>query len=109
MSASVTVVSVSCCFGAFQIDDYSLVRFLPLDVSDEESIDNVLLQIDAALQYGEDQEPKEPRVRSVNVAPRSYSPGGSSDVQLHVLAGGLTPKSPLPLRVQGLPPNTVCH
>ena len=46
----------------FQIDDYGLVRFLPLDVTDEESIDNILLQIDAALQYGKDQEPKEPKV-----------------------------------------------
>jgi len=46
----------------FQIDDYSLVRFLPLDVSDEESIGDVLLQIDMALQYGEDLEPREPQV-----------------------------------------------
>ena len=48
----------TCC----QIDDYSLVRFLPLDISDEESINDVLLQIDTAIQYGEDQEPKEPKV-----------------------------------------------
>jgi len=36
-------------FGYFQIDDHGLVRFLPLGVSDEESIDNILLQIDAVL------------------------------------------------------------
>ena len=60
-------------FGPFQIDDYGLVRFLPLDVSDEESIDDILLQIDAALQYGEDQEPKEPKVWSVNIILINYN------------------------------------
>jgi len=43
------------------VDDYSLVRFLALDVSDEESISDLLTQIDLAIQYGEDLEPKEPR------------------------------------------------
>ncbi len=45
-----------------QVDDYSLVKFLPLDISDEDSINDVLLQIDLAIQYGEDLEPKEPQV-----------------------------------------------
>ena len=36
------------------IQDYSFVQFLPLDISDEESKANVLLQIDMTIQYGED-------------------------------------------------------
>lgn len=43
------------------IDDYSLVKFLPLDQSDEDSVNDILLQIDMCLQYGEDQEPREMR------------------------------------------------
>ncbi|CAB3990106.1 Hypothetical predicted protein [Paramuricea clavata] len=41
------------------IEDFSMVQFLPLDNTDEESIENVLLQIDNAIQYGEDLEVKE--------------------------------------------------
>jgi hypothetical protein len=33
-------------FVNFQIEDYSLVKFLPLDMSEEESINDLLLQID---------------------------------------------------------------
>ncbi|KAI0214078.1 GPN-loop GTPase 3, partial [Lamellibrachia satsuma] len=44
------------------VDDYSLVQFLPLDITDEDSINDALLQIDSAIQYGEDFEPKEPKV-----------------------------------------------
>ena len=54
------------CFTCHQIDDYGLVRFLPLDISDEESINDILLQIDLAIQYGDDQEPREPHVRSAS-------------------------------------------
>jgi hypothetical protein len=43
------------------VDDYMLVSFVMLDVSDEESIEEVLLKTDHAVQYGEDIEPKEPR------------------------------------------------
>ncbi|XP_045172422.1 GPN-loop GTPase 3-like [Mercenaria mercenaria] len=46
---------------ASMIDDYSLVKFLPLDQSDEDSINDILLQVDMCLQYGEDQEPREMR------------------------------------------------
>lgn len=46
---------------ATMIEDYSLVKFLPLDISDEESINDILLQIDTAIQYGEDLEPREIR------------------------------------------------
>lgn len=40
------------------LDEYSLVSFVPLDISDEESIGEVLLQIDMATQYGEDADVK---------------------------------------------------
>uniref|UniRef100_A0A8C4TKH0 GPN-loop GTPase 3 n=1 Tax=Erpetoichthys calabaricus TaxID=27687 RepID=A0A8C4TKH0_ERPCA len=43
------------------IDDYSMVRFLPFDRTDEEGINIVLQHIDFAIQYGEDLEVKEPR------------------------------------------------
>lgn len=33
---------------------FSLVRFFPLDTEDEESVGDLLLQIDSILQYGED-------------------------------------------------------
>ena len=49
-------------FVLIQIDDYSLVKFLPLDISEEDSINDILLQIDNAIQYGEDLEPREIRV-----------------------------------------------
>jgi hypothetical protein len=39
-----------------------MVRFLPYDQSDEESMNIVLQHIDFAIQYGEDLEFKEPRV-----------------------------------------------
>jgi len=41
------------------IDEYSMVEYLPLNVTDEESINFVLQHIDHAIQYGEDLEPKE--------------------------------------------------
>lgn len=43
-----------------QLDDYSMVGFVPLDATDEDSISELVLQIDAAVQYGEDLEPREP-------------------------------------------------
>uniref|UniRef100_A0A3Q3FYR3 GPN-loop GTPase 3 n=1 Tax=Kryptolebias marmoratus TaxID=37003 RepID=A0A3Q3FYR3_KRYMA len=44
------------------IDDYSMVRFLPFDRTDEEGINIVLQHIDFSIQYGEDLEFKEPKV-----------------------------------------------
>lgn len=38
------------------LDDYSMVSFAPLNISDEDSIEAVLQQIDMAIQYGEDQD-----------------------------------------------------
>jgi len=36
------------------LDDYSLVKFFPLDVHDEESIVDLIMLIDSTIQYGED-------------------------------------------------------
>lgn len=41
-----------------QIDDWSMVNFLPLDIADEESIQYVLSHIDNSIQYGEDADVK---------------------------------------------------
>ncbi|EFN85608.1 GPN-loop GTPase 3 [Harpegnathos saltator] len=40
------------------IEDYSLVRFLPLNIKDETSITDIKITIDNVLQYGEDTEVK---------------------------------------------------
>jgi hypothetical protein len=37
-----------------------MVSFIPLNICDEDSVDYVLSHIDNALQFHEDQEPKEP-------------------------------------------------
>lgn len=36
------------------VDDFSLVRFVPLNIKNEESIADALMLIDNAIQYGED-------------------------------------------------------
>ena len=59
---TVIIASYTC----HQVDDYSLVQFLPLDITDEDSINDALLQIDSSIQYGEDFEPKEPKVSTVD-------------------------------------------
>lgn len=38
---------------------------MALDVSDEESVANIVLQVDLAIQYGEDLDVKIPKVRDV--------------------------------------------
>ncbi|XP_054613378.1 GPN-loop GTPase 3 [Dunckerocampus dactyliophorus] len=43
------------------IDDYSMVRFMPFDRTDEEGINIVQQHIDFSIQYGEDLEVKEPK------------------------------------------------
>lgn len=40
------------------IEEFSLVGFVPLDISDEDSMGDLLLQIDTAIQYGEDADVK---------------------------------------------------
>lgn len=52
------------------LDEFSLVSFLPLDITDEDSIADILGQIDMALQYGED---AEPRIRE------DYEPGDAGE------------------------------
>lgn len=42
------------------IDDYMMVSFVMLDITDEDSIEEVLAHTDHAVQYGEDAEPREP-------------------------------------------------
>ncbi|EFA74673.1 ATP binding protein [Heterostelium album PN500] len=42
------------------LEDYSLVGYIPLDISDQESISFLLAQIDNSIQYGEDVEPQDP-------------------------------------------------
>lgn len=54
-----------CDGGCVQIDDYSMVRFLPFDCTDEEGINIVLQHIDFSIQYGEDLDFKEPKVSSL--------------------------------------------
>jgi hypothetical protein len=41
-----------------QIEDYNMVSFIPLNIRDDDSINYVLSNIDNAIQYGEDVEPK---------------------------------------------------
>ncbi|MFH4973562.1 hypothetical protein AB6A40_000271 [Gnathostoma spinigerum] len=41
------------------LDDYSLVRFVPLDIKDTDSVSDLLLLIDTTIQYGEDLEVKD--------------------------------------------------
>ena len=43
------------------IEDYSMVSFVPLDITDDESVATVLAHVDNAIQYGEDLEPAEPK------------------------------------------------
>ncbi len=40
------------------LDDFSIVSFIPLDITDEDSIAEVLMAADTAIQYGEDAEVK---------------------------------------------------
>lgn len=40
------------------IDDFSLVRYIPLNINNEESLTDLLIQTDFALQYGEDTDVK---------------------------------------------------
>ena len=46
------------------LDEYSLVNFHPLDLTDENSLLNVLYAIDSCLQYGEDADVKTSRETS---------------------------------------------
>ncbi|KAI1721246.1 ATP binding protein [Ditylenchus destructor] len=41
------------------LEDYSLVKFLPLNVEDEDTITELLMVIDSTIQYGEDADVKD--------------------------------------------------
>ncbi|KAF8639447.1 hypothetical protein AX16_010302 [Volvariella volvacea WC 439] len=43
------------------IEDHPLVSFLPLDLTSSDSLETVISHIDYTMQYGEDEEPREPR------------------------------------------------
>ncbi|KIY51576.1 hypothetical protein FISHEDRAFT_36715 [Fistulina hepatica ATCC 64428] len=43
------------------IEEHPLVSFLPLDLTSPDSIETVVSHIDYTMQYGEDEEPKEPK------------------------------------------------
>ncbi|EFC46522.1 ATP binding domain family protein [Naegleria gruberi] len=43
------------------IDNFNMVGFLELDITDEESIEYILSYVDMTIQYGEDEEAKEPK------------------------------------------------
>jgi hypothetical protein len=45
-----------------------MVSFLSLDLTDEDSINHVLANIDGAIQYGEDTEVKEPKDEQEDIA-----------------------------------------
>lgn len=45
-----------------QLEDYGLVQFLPLDITNEDSVGELLLFIDNAIQFGEDEDVKVPKV-----------------------------------------------
>ncbi|KAG8678176.1 ATP binding protein, partial [Ceratobasidium sp. 395] len=46
---------------ARRIEDHPLVSFLPLNLSSTRSLEAVLSHIDYTMQYGEDEEPREPK------------------------------------------------
>lgn len=48
-----------------QLEDYGLVQFLPLDITNEDSVGELLLFIDSAIQFGEDEDVKVPKVLKI--------------------------------------------
>jgi len=43
------------------VEEFNMVSFLPLNIQDENSITLILTHIDLCIQYGEEEEPKEPK------------------------------------------------
>ncbi|PNW83992.1 hypothetical protein CHLRE_04g212650v5 [Chlamydomonas reinhardtii] len=58
------------------LEEFSLVSFMPLDITDEDSIADILGQIDIAIQYGED---AEPRIREDEYDPERDGDGDGGD------------------------------
>ncbi|KAF5826743.1 GPN-loop GTPase [Dunaliella salina] len=54
------------------LEEFSLVSFVPLDINDEESMEEVLHNLDNAIQYGEDEEVK---VRDMEGGPGAMGDG----------------------------------
>ena len=61
------------------LDEYDMVGFIPLDVTDEDSLDYVLAQVDHAIQFGEDAEPNEPRDTDDDGGGGGRGAGGDDD------------------------------
>lgn len=49
------------CVVKIKLDDFNMVSFVPLNIKDQESISNLLCNVDNALQYGEDQDVNIPK------------------------------------------------
>ena len=45
---------------SIQLEQYNLVNFVPLNIKDEDTVSVLLQHVEHAMQYGEDEEPKEP-------------------------------------------------
>lgn len=60
------------------LEDWSMVQFLPLDPRETDSIDEILAQVDHALQYHEDVEPRDPD-DDADVDPEDGDDGGGYD------------------------------
>lgn len=59
------------------LDDYNMVSFVPLDPTSEDSIQYALAIVDGCIQYGEDMEPKEPRMDESDAAEAGPDAGAS--------------------------------
>lgn len=53
-----TQLCVLLCLGMLQINDFSMVAFVPMNINREESIETVLMHVDHAINYGDDLEPQ---------------------------------------------------
>jgi len=62
-----------------------------------QTIGVLLVMLDRQQRHNRHQSNLVKRGVAVHPTPRLYSPGGSSNMQLHVLAAGFDPKSPLTL------------
>ncbi len=59
------------------VDDYALIKFMPINIFDEESLNDVLLSVDNAIQYAEEQDVK---VRDFDEPPVEGGNGLNSDL-----------------------------
>jgi len=58
------------------VDDYSLIKFMPINIFDEDSLNDVLLSVDNAIQFGEEEDVK---VRDFDEPPVDGGNGLNSD------------------------------